>query len=72
MLVALFRDNPQAYIAENMKLLKVGSQLKVPPASEAGQTAAEAKQLIQAQSADCAKPPSPTFIAAPWRSTGLR
>jgi pilus assembly protein FimV len=53
MLVALFRANPQAFIAENMNLLKSGSQLKVPPASEAGQTpAAEARQLIQAQSAD--------------------
>jgi pilus assembly protein FimV len=53
MLVALFRANPQAFIEENMNLLKAGSQLKVPAAPEAQQTgAADAKQMIQAQSAD--------------------
>ncbi|HVK32153.1 MAG TPA: FimV/HubP family polar landmark protein [Burkholderiaceae bacterium] len=53
MLVALFRANPQAFIDENMNLLKAGSQLKVPSASEAKETGtAEAKQVIQAQSAD--------------------
>jgi len=53
MLVALFRANPQAFIDENMNLLKAGSQLKVPSAAEAKETApAEARQVIQAQSAD--------------------
>lgn len=53
MLVALFRANPQAFIEENMNLLKAGSQLKVPSASEAKDTSpTEARQLIQAQSAD--------------------
>lgn len=53
MLVALFRTNPQAFIDENMNLLKAGSQLKVPSASEARETStADAKQVIQAQSAD--------------------
>jgi pilus assembly protein FimV len=53
MLVALFRSNPQAFIAENMNLLKSGSQLKVPSADDVKQTSpADAKQVIQAQSAD--------------------
>jgi pilus assembly protein FimV len=55
MLVALFRANPQAFIDDNMNLLKAGSQLKVPGANEAQQTSpADAKQVIQAQSADFA------------------
>jgi pilus assembly protein FimV len=53
MLVALFRSNPQAFIENNMNLLKAGSQLKVPSAAEAKETsAADAKQVIQAQSSD--------------------
>lgn len=53
MLVALFRSNQQAFIDDNMNLLKAGSQLKVPTAADAKAIGpADAKQLIQAQSAD--------------------
>jgi pilus assembly protein FimV len=53
MLVALFRTNPDAFIGENMNLLKSGSDLSVPSADKAKETSSvEAKQVIQAQSAD--------------------
>lgn len=55
MLVALFRGNPQAFTGDNMNRLKTGVVLSVPPASEVKEVpAGEAKQLIQAQSADFA------------------
>ncbi len=55
MLVALLRSNNDAFIAQNMNLLKRGSVLKVPSASEAQAVAPEdAKQLIQAQARDFA------------------
>ena len=53
MLVALWRGNPQAFIANNMNRLKAGSTLSVPSAAAAKEVqAAEARQVIQAQSAD--------------------
>ena len=53
MLVALFRNNANAFIGENMNRLKAGAVLKVPSAEAAGAVAPkEAKQIIQAQSAD--------------------
>ena len=53
MLVALWRSNPQAFIANNMNRLKAGSTLSVPSAAAAKEVqAAEARQVIQAQSAD--------------------
>ena len=53
MLVALWRNNSQAFIDNNMNRLKAGSTLSVPSAAAAKETApADAKQLIQAQSAD--------------------
>jgi pilus assembly protein FimV len=53
MLVSLFRSNQEAFIDNNMNLLKSGSKLSVPTAEAARQTSpAEAKQVIQAQSAD--------------------
>ncbi len=53
MLVALWRNNTQAFIGNNMNRLKAGSVLSVPSAAAAKDIAsAEAKQLIQAQSAD--------------------
>ena len=53
MLVALWRGNPQAFIENNMNLLKAGSVLKLPAASASKDIAAdEARQIIQAQSAD--------------------
>jgi pilus assembly protein FimV len=56
MLVALLRNNSDAFIGQNMNLLKRGTVLKVPSASEAGAvTAADAKQLIQAQARDFAQ-----------------
>jgi pilus assembly protein FimV len=53
MLVALFRSNPDAFMAENMNRLKAGADLAVPSADKAKETSpADAKQVIQAQSAD--------------------
>ena len=53
MLVALFRGNAHAFIDNNMNLLKAGSVLSVPGSDAAAAVnPAEARQLIQAQSAD--------------------
>ncbi|EHR72741.1 FimV N-terminal domain protein, partial [Burkholderiales bacterium JOSHI_001] len=53
MLVALYRGNPQAFIDNNMNRLKAGAVLSVPAAEAArGVTPSEARQVIQAQSAD--------------------
>jgi pilus assembly protein FimV len=53
MLVSLFRANPDAFIGSNMNRLKAGVVLQIPDAQEAGAVApAEARQIIQAQSAD--------------------
>jgi pilus assembly protein FimV len=53
MLVALFRGNPQAFMDDNMNRLRAGAVLQVPSASDAqGVAAAEARQVIQAQSSD--------------------
>jgi pilus assembly protein FimV len=53
MLVALWRNNPQAFIANNMNRLMAGSTLAVPsPATAKEVQVAEARQIIQAQSAD--------------------
>jgi pilus assembly protein FimV len=53
MLVALYRGNPQAFIGDNMNRLRAGVVLTVPSAEAAGQVgSAEARQVIQAQSAD--------------------
>jgi pilus assembly protein FimV len=53
MLVALFRANPQAFMDDNMNRLRAGAVLQVPSASEAqGVSAADARQVIQAQSSD--------------------
>jgi pilus assembly protein FimV len=55
MLVSLFRGNPQAFVADNMNRLKAGSVLTLPSADQARQVgAAEAREVIQAQSADFA------------------
>ena len=53
MLVALWRNNPQAFIENNMNRLKAGAVLALPAAAAARDVPpAEAKQVIQAQSAD--------------------
>ncbi len=53
MLVSLYRGNPQAFIDSNMNRLKAGVVLAVPSAETAnGVTPSEARQVIQAQSAD--------------------
>ncbi|HUG22758.1 FimV/HubP family polar landmark protein, partial [Piscinibacter sp.] len=53
MLVALFRDNPDAFIADNMNRLKAGAVLSVPSADTAQAVSnSEAREIIQAQSAD--------------------
>jgi pilus assembly protein FimV len=53
MLVALFRSNPQAFMEGNMNRLKAGVVLSVPSAEGAQAVdAAQARQVIMAQSAD--------------------
>jgi pilus assembly protein FimV len=53
MLVSLYRGNPQAFMDNNMNRLKAGVVLAVPSADAAkGVTPNEARQVIQAQSAD--------------------
>jgi pilus assembly protein FimV len=53
MLVALFRSNPQAFMDDNMNRLRAGAVLQVPSAGDAqGVPAAEARQVIRAQSSD--------------------
>ncbi len=53
MLVGLYRSNPDAFIDRNMNLLKAGSVLQVPASDAlADVTPGEARQVIQAQSAD--------------------
>ena len=53
MLASLYQGNPDAFLNNNMNRLKAGSVLQVPTAEQASAiTPAEARQLIQAQSAD--------------------
>ncbi|MEO8123656.1 MAG: FimV/HubP family polar landmark protein [Burkholderiales bacterium] len=53
MLVALYRANPQAFVSENMNRLKAGAVLNVPQSDSAKAIPdSEARQVIQAQSAD--------------------
>lgn len=53
MLVSLYRGNPDAFINNNMNRLKAGVVLSVPSADSAkAVTPADARQVIQAQSAD--------------------
>ncbi len=53
MLVGLYRSNPDAFIENNMNLLKSGSVLQVPGSEQLGSLSqTEARQVIQAQSAD--------------------
>ena len=53
MLVSLYRSNPQAFVDNNMNRLKSGVVLAVPSAESAkGTSPSEARQVIQAQSAD--------------------
>ncbi|HWP18309.1 MAG TPA: FimV/HubP family polar landmark protein [Burkholderiaceae bacterium] len=55
MLVALYRANPDAFIGENMNRLKAGVVLQVPSGEQAQAVSpGEARQVIQAQSADFA------------------
>ena len=53
MLVSLYRANPEAFVESNMNRLKSGVVLAVPSADDAkAVSTAEARQVIQAQSAD--------------------
>ncbi len=55
MLVALFRANPVAFVENNMNRLKAGAVLAVPDSDTVkAASPAEARQVIQAQSADFA------------------
>ena len=56
MLVAMFRQNPEAFVANNMNRLKAGAKLSIPTESDAAAiTAGEARQEVVAQSADFAQ-----------------
>lgn len=53
MLVALYRSNPGAFLGNNMNRLKAGAVLNVPSGEETQAiTPSDARQVIQAQSAD--------------------
>jgi pilus assembly protein FimV len=53
MLVGLYRNNPDAFLGENMNRLKSGVVLQVPGSEKLGSVSTdEARQVIQAQSAD--------------------
>ncbi|GIX25842.1 MAG: hypothetical protein KatS3mg122_3073 [Caldimonas sp.] len=53
MLVALFQANPQAFSGGNMNRLRAGAVLSIPASEQAASVSPrEARQLIQAQSAD--------------------
>ena len=53
MLVALYRSNPQAFMGNNMNRLKAGAVLSLPNTEAAGGVPeTEAREVIQAQSAD--------------------
>lgn len=53
MLAALFRANPQAFIGSNMNRLKAGAVLALPsPSDLAGVSPAQARDMIEAHSAD--------------------
>ncbi len=52
MLVALYRGNPDAFLNNNMNLLRAGARLKVPGAEAAAIAAGEARQVVKAHSAD--------------------
>jgi pilus assembly protein FimV len=52
MLVALYRGNPDAFLNNNMNLLRAGARLKVPGAEAGNVGASEARQLVKAHSAD--------------------
>ncbi|WKB52560.1 FimV/HubP family polar landmark protein [Eleftheria terrae] len=55
MLVALYRSNPNAFIGNNANRLKSGAVLSVPSTEQAQSVStSEARQIIQAQSADFA------------------
>jgi pilus assembly protein FimV len=56
MLVALFRANPDAFINNNMNLLRSGAQLAIPSDADAAALAApETRREVTAQSADFAQ-----------------
>ncbi|HET9023377.1 MAG TPA: FimV/HubP family polar landmark protein, partial [Burkholderiaceae bacterium] len=56
MLVAMFRQNPEAFAGSNMNRLKAGAKLNIPSAADAtGIAAGEARQEVVAQSADFAQ-----------------
>jgi pilus assembly protein FimV len=56
MLVAMFRQNPEAFSGSNMNRLKAGAKLSIPSASDAEAIATtEARREVVAQSADFAQ-----------------
>jgi pilus assembly protein FimV len=78
-LVGMFRGNPQAFSGDNMNRLKAGVVLSMPSSEQIGAIdAQEARQIIQAQSADfnayrqrlAASVPEPKEGTAPARQAG--
>jgi pilus assembly protein FimV len=56
MLVAMFRQNPDAFVGSNMNRLKAGAKLNLPTAADAAVvTADDARREVVAQSADFAQ-----------------
>jgi pilus assembly protein FimV len=56
MLVAMFRQNPDAFVGKNMNRLRAGASLAIPTESDVAAIAApEARQEVVAQSADFAQ-----------------
>ncbi len=72
MLVAMYRNNPQAFNGNNMNRLKAGVVMNVADAQAkaAETTAGEARQIIQAQSADFSAFRQQLAGAAPVVKTG--
>ena len=55
MLVAMLRNNPRAFIEDNVNLVRAGATLQMPTAAQALQTPAqEARQIVLAQTRDFA------------------
>jgi len=53
MLVAMLRNNPEAFIEDNVNLIRAGAVLQMPSAEQAQQTSAhEARQIVIAQTRD--------------------
>jgi pilus assembly protein FimV len=70
-LVSIFRSNPDAFIRNNMNLLRTGKILRIPEASELSKVSAgEAANEVRTQSADWSAYRQRVAAAAPEVATG--